>query len=125
GQAIESRLDSGRFPAYARRGAFIPYWGTAAPADSSYFVGRLYPSSKGEFALYEDAGEGLAYLSGEFAVTQFNWKYEPAENVLEVTVAGPLGEYAPEVSPRDMLLQIHSSRLPLALFVDEKPIRRT
>lgn len=125
GQAIESRLDSGRFPAYARRGAFIPYWGIAAPGDASYFVGRLYPSSKGEFALYEDAGDGLAYLGGEFAVTQFNWKYEPAENVLEVTIAGPLGEYAPEVSPREMLLQIHSSRLPLALFVDEKPIRRT
>lgn len=125
GRTLNLTLAASTVPAYARRGTLIPFWGDVDKSESFYFVARLYPSAKGQFALYEDAGEGAAYKEGKFAVTQFSWEYMPTENALNLLVAGPLGEYAAEISPRDMMLQLHTPDPPLALFMDEKPVHRT
>ncbi len=125
GRKLDVSLAPNVLNAYARAGTIFPYWGEIAKSDSAYFVLRLYPSSKGQYALYEDAGEGNEYANGAFAVTQLLWEYQPADSTLEINIAGPIGDYAASVSPRDLVLQVSLHRLPQSVFIDDKPARRT
>jgi alpha-glucosidase (family GH31 glycosyl hydrolase) len=59
-------------PVFARAGAIVPlqsYTDSAAIAPAT-LEPRVFGGADGAFTLYEDAGEGLAYASGESATTR-------------------------------------------------------
>jgi len=118
GRRLDLRLEESQVEAFARRGSCIPFWGKADGAAAPMLVARIYPSASGAYRLYEDAGEGRGVESGEFAVTQIEWERQGAENALAIRVSGPLGDYSERSAARDLMLQIESGRLPLAVAVD-------
>jgi hypothetical protein len=125
GRPLDLSLPPGGVEAFARAGTVIPYRGLVDRSEISYLVARIYPSKAGEGLFYEDAGEGLAYASGEFCVTRFAWALRPDRNTWSVTVAGPTGgyvggrgDYAKEIGPRDLILQIYADRPPRTVAID-------
>lgn len=71
GQWIDAPAPLEAIPVYAAAGAIIPF----APADGE--PGDLdllvVPGSDGEFALYEDEGDGWSYQGGAHARTRLRW----------------------------------------------------
>lgn len=77
---VDAPLD--QIPLFVREGSVIP---TMEPVECTEdMAGKkitfaVYPGADGEFALYEDAGDGYGYESGEYCVTTFIWKDESRE----------------------------------------------
>lgn len=76
GRTITRAVDLATMPIYARAGAIIPMdpirQFTGEKVDAPLTL-RIYRGADGEYTLYEDDGESLAYLKGEAALTRFRW----------------------------------------------------
>ncbi|MCX7014610.1 MAG: DUF5110 domain-containing protein [Candidatus Sumerlaeota bacterium] len=121
---LDLALAENQMDAFVRAGSILPFWGDLEGAEGPRLVERLYPSESGAFRLYEDAGDGLGYQKGEFAVTTTEWKYDAAKKALAVTIAGPVGDYAEKAMARSLLLQVAMPKQPTAVFLDGKAVER-
>jgi alpha-D-xyloside xylohydrolase len=65
-----------RIPVFARAGSIVPLGPVKPYADapsSQPIELRIYPGANGEFALYDDAGEGFGYEKGEYSLVKLTW----------------------------------------------------
>ncbi|MBI5669805.1 MAG: DUF4968 domain-containing protein [Chloroflexi bacterium] len=90
GRTIEVPAPLERLPLFVRAGAALPLWPEmqyANPQAVETLVYRVYP---GEFetVLYEDAGEGLAYLDGDYRWIYLTCGWEDSKLVVNRRVAG-------------------------------------
>ena len=67
-----------KIPVFVRAGSVIPMTKAALSVAelSEEIVLHVYPGADGEFTLYEDAGDGYGYESGEYTLTGFVWNDE-------------------------------------------------
>ncbi|MDE2181972.1 MAG: glycoside hydrolase family 31 protein [Alphaproteobacteria bacterium] len=64
-------------PVYARAGSVVPLGPVVQYADqktSDPIEIRIYPGADGAFVLYDDAGDGYGYQSGQHAQISLSWK---------------------------------------------------
>src|SRR3569833_1731222 len=63
-------------PVFARAGSIVPLGPVRpyadAPSDQPLEL-RVYPGRDGSFTLYDDAGDGYGYLSGEMTTITIKW----------------------------------------------------
>ena len=75
-------------PILIRAGAILPIdpirQYTAEKTDAPLTI-RVYRGAVGDYRLYEDDGESLAYLKGDFRITRFRW--EDARSSLHIEAA--------------------------------------
>lgn len=71
--AVPAPLDS--IPVFVRAGSVLPLAEGLQYADQApeALELRVYPGADGALALYEDAGDGYGYESGEYTVTELRW----------------------------------------------------
>ena len=84
-QTLSVPLD--RMPLFARAGAIVarqPYGDFERPGGDRRLLLDLYAGADGGFELYEDAGTGFGYESGEFVRTGFRWRETGAGGTLEI-----------------------------------------
>ena len=76
GQEVEADAPLGQIPLFVRAGSIIPMEHALLyaqeQADTPLEI-HIWPGADGDFTLYEDAGDGYAYESGEFARIQMHW----------------------------------------------------
>jgi alpha-glucosidase (family GH31 glycosyl hydrolase) len=76
GRTIKREVDLATMPIYVRAGAIVPvdpvrqFTGEEVSAPLTI---RIYRGAAGDFTLYKDDGESLAYLKGEAVFTRFKW----------------------------------------------------
>jgi alpha-glucosidase (family GH31 glycosyl hydrolase) len=76
GSSIKRPVDLATMPIYVRAGAIIPvdpirqYTGEKV---SGPLTLRIYRGANGDYTLYEDDGESLAYLKGDAVLTRLQW----------------------------------------------------
>ena len=88
--SIHRNIDS--YPVFAKAGAIVPMQNTHALEAGADLEVLIFPGANGQFALYEDAGEGSAFENGEFTKTEMtlDWSeipvftVKPAEGVLSL-----------------------------------------
>ncbi len=76
GKPVVREVDLSTMPLYVRAGAIIPLDPVRQYSDQEVdepTTLRIYPGSDGEFSLYQDDGNTLDYLDGEYSVTKMTW----------------------------------------------------
>ena len=76
GQQLDAPAPLSLIPLFVRAGSILPL-GPVVQHTGDSGLGplelRIYPGSDGEFAMYDDAGEGYGYENGEHATTEMRW----------------------------------------------------
>jgi len=118
--------DRADIPAFIPDGAIIPL--NADPVSNGVnlpqnFLVKVFIGEQGEFDLYEDAGEGQAYLEGQSAQTLLHQSFKA--NTLKIVKEASRGDYLNHL-PDNRLWQFEinniSQPLNLSLFIDGKPL---
>lgn len=99
GQTVSADAPLEKLPLFVRAGSVLPM---AEPmlfvdekADAPYEI-RIYRGANGNFTLYEDAGDGYGYESGEFALVHFTWD----ERRCELTISARRGLFPGMIASR-------------------------
>jgi alpha-glucosidase (family GH31 glycosyl hydrolase) len=85
GRSFKRPVDLATMPIYVRAGAILPvdpmrqYTGEKV---SEPLTLRIYRGANGDYTLYEDDGESLAYLKKDFVLTHFQW--DDAKSTLSI-----------------------------------------
>ena len=90
GRGVSKRVDLATMPIYVRAGAIVPLDPVRQFASQSVKEPTtilVHPGNDGEFTLYEDDGESLAYLRESSKRTRFRW--DDAARKLSIESASP------------------------------------
>src|SRR5262249_7832906 len=104
-------------PVYVRAGGIIPmappmsHVGAVDPLELRVFLG-----ADGAYTLYEDAGEGLDYLRGDFASTSI--RYSNRELVIEPV----RGRYSGMATSRGYDIELIDADLPSSVIADQREL---
>jgi alpha-D-xyloside xylohydrolase len=94
GQRIDAAAPLESIPVFVRAGSILPI---GPVVQSSSEISRepielhIYPGADADFALYDDAGDGWAYESGEFCLTPIHWNQQNQELTIGERQGGFLG----------------------------------
>lgn len=107
GQTLTSDAPFDQIPLFVRAGAIIPLGPfaqhTGEHPDAPLEL-RIYPGNDGEFALYEDSGDGFAYENGERATIDLKWK----DSTRTLDIGARQGSYAGMPAKRQLHLVLVS-----------------
>ena len=101
GQTIEAAAPIERIPVYARAGSVVPIGPVKPYADAPTSEPpeiRVYPGADGDFALYDDAGDGFGFESGDYELVRLAWD----DRKRELTIAPREGHYAGAASTQPL-----------------------
>ncbi len=109
-----------QIPVFAQPGAIIPLdnspVGNGVDLPESFTV-KVFAGKDTTYDLYEDAGEGQAYLDGDFCITRISQCL--ADDVLTLSVAPAEGNYAPKLpQTRDWRFEVIGISQPAAVDVE-------
>jgi alpha-D-xyloside xylohydrolase len=79
GAKIEAEAPIGRMPLFVKAGSIIPYGPEVQYANEKPDAPlelRVYTGADGDFALYEDEGDGYRYEQGSYSVVPIHWNEE-------------------------------------------------
>lgn len=79
GQEVMAEALLDRIPLYVKAGTVLPLAepaGSVEEMDWDTIILQVYPGEDADFCLYEDAGDGYGYESGEYVLTHIAWKEE-------------------------------------------------
>ena len=118
GRNVSKPIGLATMPIYVRAGAIVPLDPVRQFASQSVEEPTtilVHPGSDGEFTLYEDDGESLAYLQGSSTTTRFGWNN--AARKLSIDATSPK---AGQPGPRTFRIQVVPSAEPkLVSFTGE------
>ena len=87
GQSIEADAPIDRIPLYVRAGSILPVAARPGKNVQETLAGDVtllvYPGADAVFTLYEDAGDGYGYETGEYATTRVVWQEETGKLTVE------------------------------------------
>jgi alpha-D-xyloside xylohydrolase len=76
GRTVDADAPIERTPVFVRAGSIVPLGPVKPYADAPSAEPielRVYPGTNGEFALYDDAGNGYGYEKGQYSLVRFAW----------------------------------------------------
>lgn len=87
GQWIEADAPLMHIPLFVREGTVLPLAKAAGciREQGQDLTVKIYPGKDGSFVLYEDAGDGFGYETGEFALTTLYWNERQGQLCAERT----------------------------------------
>lgn len=87
GQWIQADAPLMHIPLFVREGTILPMAEAAGCVrdQENRLTVKVYPGQDGSFVLYEDAGDGFGYESGEYALTTLRWDEERRQLRIERT----------------------------------------
>ncbi|MBC7185895.1 MAG: DUF5110 domain-containing protein [Calditrichaeota bacterium] len=109
-----------QMPLFARAGAIVPQASLDMPGE--VLVVDVYSGANGEFELYEDDGETLAYRDGAYRTTPIRYSMAAGRHCVEV---GPArGTYRGAPAKRAYLIRLLSLPRPKVVELDGQPLPR-
>jgi hypothetical protein len=96
-----------QMPVLVRAGAIIPtqqYMPYTPPGPNPNLTLTVYPGARGHFTLYDDAGLGFGYQTGQFALTTITHTERRARST--VTIAAARGSFPGAPQARDWQIQL-------------------
>ena len=83
GQWISKKVSLENIPVFIKSGSMIPINHgnpmSVEEMDNNSLKLKIYGNENSEFLLYEDAGDGYGYETGEYAFIRLNWNHEKEE----------------------------------------------
>jgi len=107
-----------RMPVLVRGGGIVPTRTDYVDYGTQRALGQVTlnvaAGADGDFALYQDAGEGAGYRSGQSTSTPLSWR----DGSRTLTIGATTGTYPGAVSSRSYTLRLQNSVAPTAVFLD-------
>lgn len=110
-----------QIPLFVKQGSIIPmrkYASSVEKGNSNTLTLHVYPGADGSFNLLEDDGTSNDYLSGIYASTFIELKNSSNHFYLKINPAE--GDYQGMNTSRNWILNIHSSRIPKQIRLNQK-----
>lgn len=87
GQWIDAEAELLHIPLFVREGTVLPMAEAAGSTEEQRtgLTVKIYPGRDGSFVLYEDAGDGFGYETGEYCLTTLRWQEAQGELAVEKT----------------------------------------
>ncbi|HEY3870483.1 MAG TPA: TIM-barrel domain-containing protein, partial [Actinocrinis sp.] len=112
-------------PVLIKSGGIMPtrtdYTQDAAASPLTQVTLSVAAGADGTFSLYQDAGEGNGYQSGQSTTTPISW----ADSSRTLTVGADSGSFPGAVTQRSYTLRLSDSTAPTAVFVDGVQVPET
>ncbi len=107
-----------RMPVLVRGGGIVPtrtdYVDNGSQRPLTQVTVNVAAGGDGDFALYQDAGEGAGYRSGQSTSTPLSWR----DGARTLTIGATTGTYPGAPTGRSYTLRLENSVAPTAVFLD-------
>jgi Glycosyl hydrolases family 31/Domain of unknown function (DUF5110)/Carbohydrate binding module (family 6)/IPT/TIG domain len=110
-----------RMPVFVKAGGIVPLQpadGHAQTAGSAPVTLQVYAGGNGAFSLYDDAGTGLGYQSGQSTSTPVGYTENTSAGSSTVTIGAATGAYPGEPSSRGYTVDLIDLSKPTSVSVD-------
>ncbi|MBK8900357.1 MAG: DUF5110 domain-containing protein [Anaerolineaceae bacterium] len=112
-------------PLFAKAGAIVPLgpkvgWGGLGNPELIDL--HCFAGAPGEFTLYEDDGESLAYQQGSYALTTYRQAWQDEEMVVTVTAVSGMPGHVPSNRKYRLHLRGLSASTSLTAWLDGQPV---
>jgi len=122
GPATESiTVPTSRMPVFVKAGGIIPLQpasGNAQTAGTAPITLQVHAGANGSFSLYDDAGTGLGYESGQSTQTPISYAENASAATSTVTIGAAAGSYPGEPSSRDYTVDLVDESQPTSVQVN-------
>jgi Glycosyl hydrolases family 31 TIM-barrel domain/Glycosyl hydrolase family 31 C-terminal domain/Domain of unknown function (DUF5110) len=117
-ESLDSPLD--RIPAFVRAGSVLPMTPRSdrlgvQPAARTLL--RVYAGGAGSYSIYDDAGEGLGYLDGEYARTLV--RHDERFGAERITIGAAQGSYPTQAAERAFTVDLVGVSEPSGVRVEQ------
>ena len=124
GRTIKVHRSLNEYPVFAKAGAIIPMQDSDELTSGNDLEIYIFPGKSNSFTLYEDAGDGSGFESGEYVQTtmDLNWSEIPT-----FTIAPSKGELSllPNIRNYKLILKGYHKDISANVYVDGKRIAVT
>jgi hypothetical protein len=114
-----------QLPVLIKSGGVVPtrtdYVDNQAQTPLTQLTLNVAAGADGSFSLYQDAGEGTGYQSGQSSTAAISWK----DSARTLTVAANSGSYGGQPTQRSYTLRLSNSAAPTAVLVDGSQVPET
>jgi alpha-glucosidase (family GH31 glycosyl hydrolase) len=114
-------VPTSRMPVFVKAGGIIPLQpasGNAQTAGAAPITLQVHAGANGSFSMYDDAGTGLGYQSGQSAQTPIGYTENAAGATSTVTIGAASGSYAGEPSSREYTVDLVDESRPTSVQVN-------
>ena len=114
-----------RMPVFVRAGGIVPEEAGQSSVDAAGagpLTLKVFSGGSGRFTLYNDAGEGLGYASGQYAQTPLS--YAESGGASKLVVAADRGRYPGQPAARAYAVDLADVTAPTAVSVDDRALPR-
>jgi hypothetical protein len=108
-------------PVFVKAGGIIPLQpasGNAQTAGTAPITLQVHAGANGSFSLYDDAGTGLGYESGQSTQTPISYAENASAATSTVTIGAAAGSYPGEPSSRDYTVDLVDESQPTSVQVN-------
>jgi hypothetical protein len=110
-----------RMPVFVKAGGIIPLQpasGSAQSAGTAPITLQVHAGANGSFTMYDDAGSGLGYQSGQSAQTPISYTENASAATSTVTIGAATGSYPGEPGNRDYTVDLVDESRPTSVQVN-------
>lgn len=114
-------VPTSRMPVFVKAGGIVPLQPStshARSAGTAPITLQVYAGGNGSFTMYDDAGTGLGYQSGQSADTPINYSENAAAGTSTVTVGPATGSYPGEPASRTYTVDLIDLSQPASVQVN-------
>ncbi|HEX4831652.1 MAG TPA: TIM-barrel domain-containing protein [Trebonia sp.] len=114
-------VPTSRMPVFVKAGGIIPLQPASGSADSAGAAPvtlQVHAGASGSFSLYDDAGTGLGYQSGQSTQTPVTYTENASAGTATVTIGAAAGSYPGEPASRSYTVQLVDESKPASVSVN-------
>src|ERR1700729_1129415 len=111
-------VPTSRMPVFVKEGGIIPLQpssGQAQTAGTAPITLQVHAGANGSYSLYDDAGTGLGYQSGQSAQTPISYTENVSAETSTVTIGPATGSYTGEPSSRTYTIDLVDESQPTSV----------
>jgi hypothetical protein len=118
-------VPTSRMPVFVKEGGIIPLQpssGQAQTAGAAPITLQVHAGANGSYSLYDDAGTGLGYKSGQSARTPISYTENASAGTSSLTISPAVGSYTGEPASRTYTLDLVDESRPTSVQINGQTV---
>jgi hypothetical protein len=118
-------VPTSRMPVFVKEGGIIPLQpssGHAQTASTAPITLQVHAGANGSYSLYDDAGTGLGYQSGQSAQTPISYTENASADTSSLTISPAVGSYTGEPASRTYTLDLVDESQPTSVQINGQTV---
>jgi alpha-glucosidase (family GH31 glycosyl hydrolase) len=118
-------VPTSRMPVFVKEGGIIalqPSSGHAQTAGTAPITLQVHAGANGSYSLYDDAGTGLGYQSGQSSKTPISYSENASADTSSLTISPAVGSYTGEPASRTYTLDLVDESRPASVQINGQTV---